>query len=289
MDDKGVAKKLYNEIEKYDDSNGELVAWVRIPILSGDMDTTFFMYYGNPGCSSQQLPNKVWDSNFIHIWHLGDDLCDVAGSNDGTNHRTSIVSGKVGNARDFEQSEQDFIDLGDMDQPADGSLTTITWEAWIKPEIQDQHIMTKYNSLGGSYSSYYIAFVSGGKIRFCAYAAAGVRTNSVTENSYSTVGQWSYLTSTLNLGGTNDIDIFVDGDEVAVSLLESSANFIRNLPDTDDIGRYRPEVGTKYSDAVIDEVRWSKVVRSDDWIKTSFNTMNDLTSFFSVGSEESAP
>ena len=33
-------------------------------------------------------------------------------------------------------------------------------------------------------------------------------------------------------------------------------------------------------------MRWSKTVRSDDWIKTSQNTMNDSSSFMSFGAEE---
>jgi hypothetical protein len=62
-----------------------------------------------------------------------------------------------------------------------------------------------------------------------------------------------------------------------------------NIPVTDNIGRIRFEERTEYSDAVIDEMRWSKTVRSDEWIKTSFNTMNDSSSFFSIGPEESLP
>jgi hypothetical protein len=64
---------------------------------------------------------------------------------------------------------------------------------------------------------------------------------------------------------------------------------MRNIPVTDDIGRVRTEAATQYADAVIDELRWAKTIRSDEWIITSYNTMNDPSSFFSVGPEESAP
>ena len=36
------------EIEKYDGTNGTLVAWVKIPNLSHGSDTDIYMYYGNP-------------------------------------------------------------------------------------------------------------------------------------------------------------------------------------------------------------------------------------------------
>ena len=39
----------------------------------------------------------------------------------------------------------------------------------------------------------------------------------------------------------------------------------------------------------LDEVRISDIARSDYWLNTSYNTMNDPSSFFSVGSEETIP
>ena len=39
----------------------------------------------------------------------------------------------------------------------------------------------------------------------------------------------------------------------------------------------------------MDEVRISAIQRSDNWITTSYNTINDPSSFFSMGPEESAP
>jgi len=288
----GVANRLFHEVELFDDSSGELVCWVNVPSLSSSEDSVLFLYYGNSGCGSQEYPDLVWDSDFIHVWHLGDSLDDSAGFDDGNDHGTSIVSGKVGNARDFEQSENDFIDFGDMDQPGDSSLTTMTWEAWIKPETQDGVIMCKYDSSGTDYASYHISFFDGGKFKLQAnskFDAVG-RTRGYTDDSYSEVGKWVYLTGTYNLGSVQDLDAFVNGEEVSFTQDYSNANVMWNAPVTDDLGRYRPESsGPYYVDAVIDELRWSKTVRSDEWINTSYNTMNDPSGFFSVGPEESGP
>ncbi len=290
MDDSGVANRLFHEIEKYVGSSGRLVAWVNIPILVENTDTVFYIYYGNPNCDSQEYPSKVWDDNYIHVWHLGDSLEDSAGIDDGENHGTNIVSGKIGNARDFENSEEDYISFGDMSQPGDGSLSTMTWECWVKPETQDSILMTKYNTQGTDYVSYFISFVDNGKFRSCAYkGTGGKRTNGITNDSYSTVGQWIYLTSTFLLGGINEIDIFINGDEVAVTHEKRAGDYMRDTPVSDDLGRHRPESGTKYADAVFDEVRWSKIIRSSAWIKTSYNNMNDPSDFMRFGPEETSP
>jgi hypothetical protein len=288
MDGIGVATKIYHEIEYFSGSSGELVAWVNAPSLSSTVDTVFYMYYGNSGCSGQQFPGKTWDSDYIHVWHLGDKLEDSVGSDDGTDYGTSKVSGKIGKARDFERDEQDYIDFGDMSQPSDDSLTTMTWEAWIKPETQDMVLMAKYNKKTEE-KSYHISFSYNGKIKNTAYIGKESLTESVTIDSYSILDQWIYLTSTWSLGGTKDIVPYINGIEVSDIQDYNSASYMSNTPISDTLGRSVLGQGVYYTDAIIDEVRWSKNVRSDDWIKTSFNTMNDSSSFFSVGPEESAP
>jgi hypothetical protein len=289
MDGPGVANRLYHEIEYFENTNGELVAWVNIPSLSDGVDTVLYLFYGNPSCGSQQFPGEAWDSDYIHVWHLGDSLRDSAGYNNGNNHGTSKVYGKIGESRDFERDDNDFIDFGDMTQPGDGSLTTMTWEAWVKPETQHIILMSKYDTSGTDYVSYFISFLKDGEFRICAYSAWGVNTNGYTVDSYSVVGEWVYLTGTFNLGAIKELNAFINGNKVSFSQISSSAGVMQNIPVTDDLGRCRFEAGTVYTDAVIDEVRWSKVVRSDDWISTSYNTMNDPSNFFNVGPEESAP
>ncbi len=289
MDGSGVANRLYHEIEYYDGSSGELVAWVKIPDLDGDVDTVFYMYYGNPDCANQQYPERVWYDDYIHVWHMDDSCRDSAGFDDGNDHGTSLVSGKVGDARDFEANEGDYIDCGDMAQPSDGSLTTMTWEGWVKSKSIDSIIMCKYNSQGPDYVSYYIGFNNGGKFRLGAYKAWNVNSYGETYNSYSDVGQWVYLTAVFKLGGINELYTYVDGNVVSFNQQTYNADYLWDIPVTDEIGRYGPEAGTMYADAVMDEIRWSKVVRSDAWINTSFNTMNDPSSFMSFGPEELGP
>lgn len=70
MDDKGFANSLYHEIEKYDASTGELIAWVNIPSLSSSESTFFYIYYGNPDSGNQQIPENVWDTNYVMVQHM---------------------------------------------------------------------------------------------------------------------------------------------------------------------------------------------------------------------------
>jgi len=69
-DDNGI--KLEHEIESFNGTSGELVAWVNVPSLSSAVDTVLYMYYGNPSCTSQQNIEAVWDSSFVMVQHLNE-------------------------------------------------------------------------------------------------------------------------------------------------------------------------------------------------------------------------
>ena len=62
---------LNHEIEKYDGSTGEFIAWVKIPSIN--TGTVLYIYYGNASItSSSENKTGVWDSNYKGVWHLGD-------------------------------------------------------------------------------------------------------------------------------------------------------------------------------------------------------------------------
>ncbi len=67
----GTQVKMDHQIEKYDRTTGELVAWVEVPNLYAEKDTQLFIYYGNATTSSSQANNAgTWNSNYKAVWHL---------------------------------------------------------------------------------------------------------------------------------------------------------------------------------------------------------------------------
>src|SRR5207244_12066018 len=72
--DSGGTTKLKWEVEKYDGTAGNLIAWVKIPSVSSSSDTVFYLMYGDSAINTDQSdPRNTWDSNFKAIWHLGND------------------------------------------------------------------------------------------------------------------------------------------------------------------------------------------------------------------------
>jgi len=79
--------QLDHEIEKYDSSTGELIAWVRIPALLETLDEVIYVYYGNNegGLANQWNIAGVWEGDFKGVWHLNEDVAD-----EGSNNNTHI-------------------------------------------------------------------------------------------------------------------------------------------------------------------------------------------------------
>lgn len=79
--------KLSHEIENYNNSTGNLTAWVNAPSLSSLSNTELYMYYG--GSVVIENPSGVW-GDYEGVWHmnqnpnLGEEIADSAGGNDGT-------------------------------------------------------------------------------------------------------------------------------------------------------------------------------------------------------------
>ena len=53
--------KLNHQVEAYYPVTGNLVAWVRVPILSGSSTTVVRMIYGNRGCSNRSVSRNHMD------------------------------------------------------------------------------------------------------------------------------------------------------------------------------------------------------------------------------------
>jgi len=60
--------KLFHEIEYYDNTTGEIIAWVNFPTLAAASSTDIYIYYkGNTvGFNSAD----VWNDDYVVVWHL---------------------------------------------------------------------------------------------------------------------------------------------------------------------------------------------------------------------------
>jgi len=136
--------ELFNQ--DFNTSHAQLIAWVRIPLLSVSVDTNITMYYGNPYIASQENPTGVWDDNYKGVWHMKEvnAIDSTSNNNDGTQEGgVSNLEGKIAGSNYFE-GINDLITIGNVGSgiktiefwmnPSNlGSLDPITETSWKNP------------------------------------------------------------------------------------------------------------------------------------------------------------
>ncbi len=60
--------KLSHEIEQYDNTTGEIIAWVNFPTLDATSSTDIYIYY--KGNSIGFNSADVWNDDYVLVWHL---------------------------------------------------------------------------------------------------------------------------------------------------------------------------------------------------------------------------
>ncbi|UCF60250.1 MAG: DUF2341 domain-containing protein, partial [Anaerolineaceae bacterium] len=287
--------KLSHEIEDFDDSTGELVAWVELSNLSSSTDTEFYMYYGNASAGNQQDVPGTWSNNFDAVYHLHDDFADSSGNHAaGTNNGSSdITDGLAADAQNFNGSSQ-YIDTNFSSNY--GSSTSFTWSGWFRPTGVNgsDDIMGIEDRGGGDNSEIRLAIrddvaPSGEADSYDVW----IRPDSGTSYSATLTvtdpedGNWHY--AVLQRDGSTG-RLYYDGSEVDNDVVGTGG---LNFPVTLLIGaQWQTDSSGQrnYFDGDLDEIRISTEARTANWIQTEYNNLSSPSTFYKpLGSEEEAP
>ena len=274
--------KLSHEIEKYNATTGELVAWVKVPTVSSTADTILYMYYGNSSAASQQDPTGVWSNGYVGVWHLHDNFLDSSvPNNNGTNSGSTNTGGKIGDGSDFLPSNTAGVDV--LDSTTLDLNSTVTVSVWFNPRVAPpattyQRLAVKSTPTNASpWTMYGLLFDNVGHLR--AEVASGGLQNSIEGTTPVQAGTWQYGTMTYD--GT-DLKLYWNGAEDQTPTTFSGSIDLNDEPLT--MGK--AGFDSQYFDGKLDEVRVSSVQRSTDWIATEFNNQDDPANFYSVCGEE---
>jgi hypothetical protein len=270
--------QLSHEIEKYNSTSGELVAWVRTD-LSGSVDTEFDMYYGNGAATNQEDVTGTWNSNYIAVYHLHDDFLDSTSyNNDGTNSGSSDLAGEyIADSQDFD-GLNDYISLGD---PTALSYP-VTLQSWLKPDdvtISSHTVST--GQLGLPYRGWTFLSANPGVISLHVGDGTGATIfdrRSATGDIVLIEDEWSMIHVASR--GATDASIYVNGTDDGTLSYSGSGG----APNNGGLGY----IGTNdasgfFADAGIDEVRIHQGELSQNWITTEWNNQNSPSTFYTMG------
>lgn len=275
--------KLSHEIEKYDGTTGNLVAWVKVPTLSTSTDTVLILYYGNSSATDQQDKVNTWDSSYKLVQHLPNGTTLSAGdstsnANNGTVTGATATTGKVAGGANFSGSTSSYVQV-----PNSASLqlnSQVTVSAWVYktqasfPSYAGFVVKGPANWNG---LNYMLQTVSGTSLVQLTYAHAA--NNNDYLNSASSLAQnaWTYVVGVVDtVNGTQKI--YLNGSQDASRTVSTEA--ITTTTDPLWLGkRYDSGFTGK-----LDEVHVSNTARSASWIATEYNNQSSPSTFLTLGS-----
>ncbi|WP_425391465.1 DUF2341 domain-containing protein [Ekhidna sp.] len=263
------------DIEKYDGTSGEYIAWIRIPTLFVNADTEIFMYYGN--CSfagGDPSVTATYNSNYLGVYHFNDDLGATtvvddrtSNTNDGTANGTmngaDVITGQVGDGFDFDGAD-DYINMGTAPQTTAAGTRTI--ELWAQADAFDDGGVFQGGTIANDFS---------------------LHTDNGTDGNWDIEYNGNNDEFTLNGSASNwhHYALTYDGSIVQLyydgALFDNTTAALTTAANNLEIARWN----AVEFDGQIDEVKVSDVARSSGWIQTEYNNQSDPDNFYSIEAE----
>jgi hypothetical protein len=283
------------DIENYD-SAGNLKAWVKVPSVSSTVDTVFWIYYKKADVTVNPTSETVWD-NYSMVQHMTDkpDATHIEDSTSNSNDGTKIAANEPGqiNARIHKSQRgdgvNDIITIADDPTvnfpPADSGTVSF----WVRTDtLQVRDIVIKRYWSGGVYHWWFIR-QGVGAATWKLWSQFKSNDGVTGDNQWDTAqwgdledGKWHYVTVVINRAGVGDnvLRAYFDGD------FEVDASTVIGNPDctwTDPLWIFKGSLSGGVFDGDVDEVRISKVVLSDEWIKAEYANQKENSTFISYG------
>jgi len=271
-----------HEIDQWGGGATSSLVWVQVPVLTNG--ATIWAYWGNALLTdhhTSQTDGSVWSVGFDGVWHMSEvnPPNSAFGGVDGTAHGTvALTGGEIGTALYFANTGEpdpspDYVTVNGVGR-RDPEVLTIS--EWVKADTGAKGVV--YAHRGEAVRLVQLTVESDSNARL------QLRGNSNVLHTVSKGGldltEWTHLAGVFDNRSNRHI-LYVNGLPVGTN--------------TTDFGRQtfasdRQTIGTHYSggyadgfEGTIDEVRLSGVVRSSDWLRTSYLTVASNAWFAACG------
>jgi len=164
--------ELSHEIEKFDNTTGEVIAWDKLPTLSASSTTEMYMYYKGDTIGFNSA--DVWNDDYVLVWHLnqtstgtiGEFRDSTSNGNDGRGGGGTkvgynavriphLTDGQIGNGQEFKGPTTTGSGEGTGDMIWTHSLIQgmpsrdVTIELWVGDITDSPGTGSNYNDMVG--------------------------------------------------------------------------------------------------------------------------------------------
>ena len=295
------------ELVNYNDTSNHLEAWVNVSSVDSGTATWIHLWYEDTADSGdsdggENNPTNVWDTNYRAVWHFtGDSYSDIVDSTSNYNNATGDgtdndgphynETGHIGNCTRFDggaSDSGDWLDFGDPDSLSflngvdeDDPMTI---EAWIYIVNYDDT-----RTLCGKYAAhkeYQVQLLSSYTRLYIVHETS--EAGNANGSTALPTGSWQFITYTY--GGVGDPEFrkmlnYLNGTKETMGLGEVTSAYNEMSAGATNFNIGRRTDGNNYFNGYIDELHISGENRSQNYIKTKYNMMNNLTDFWIWGAE----
>ena len=285
----GVTPLAY-EIESYASTTGQIIAWVKLPVLSATMGAKLYLAFGNAQVTASLEDRKgVWSSGFAAVWHMADATWTDSASGSTGNPvgvPTIVKTGQIGTAASFGATDV-YVGVG---PDARFQPTSITVSAWANPgsvgSAPDRHPymldQDTYRDTASNPRGYYMEiYRTQTNPRPTFYTANGTELAHAFATTSVVNGTWYHVVGTRD--ETSGLTrIYVNGVEEGSATMTGG---IAYLPNKVQVGGF----GSQSWDGLLDEVRIAKGARDAGWIRTEYANQSAPEKFVTVGPLQTTP
>lgn len=294
--DSSGTTELPFEIVSFSPSAETAEIWVKVPTVSYNTDTDFYMWYGDatltPYAPSDTYGSQnVWRSEYKAVYHLqessGQRNDSTANANNLTDNNTvASGTGKIGTGADFERSNSEY--LSKIDNASISTTGDFTISGWLKLEQLASSaggamaLLSKYDFTNADRE--YLLAIRNTTDKFSIfYSSAGTNfteIQSATTLSAGNVGSFLYITAITDVSAQTTTFV-INGSSESGTAVSTNATSVRDGASPLVLGA-NDEGRADYLDAVLDEMRLYFGLQTSDWAITEYNNQNSPSTFLTM-------
>ena len=250
------------QIEEWDAAAGRASIWVRIPVIKGNAHQEFKMFWGKADAVSESKGNAVFNESngYLCVFHLADPVKDEVGALEAKDTGTTVSAGVIGKSRRFEPGKG--INCGEKITTFPTGSSSHSSEVWFKAEKTNTHPFAWGNEQAQGKVT--MLFESPPHIRMDCYNSSG----NVASKTPLAMSEWIHVVHTFKEGESR---LFVNG--VLDGVNKGGLPLNVQTPARMYIGGW---YGNYQFAGDIDEVRVSKVARSPDWVRMTYENQKPM-------------
>ena len=266
------------------------------------------MYYGNMASGNQEDASSVWDDDYVLVMHLNENVTDeqtsgihydsTANGSNGVQNGNVSVSGKVSGAQDFDGPSdlpnQDYINIDNIDSDDWAEYTLSAWFNHTADYVPlsatpDPRIIAK--SIDGTPATHIFSMTQNdgtattGNL-LSRISVQGASADTVDSSLALSTATWYY--GAVVWEGINSDELYLHlaaetpgATGVLTREKEAGADGSAGTTLADAVAIQNVVIGNsavggdRGHDGIIDEVRISKVARTQDWLEAEYRNSDN--------------